>query len=145
MTMYSGRLGYVTVGTPAKKCVTLTEWNLDVNADTETLEYFGNNGWKAAMSNMVDWSATARGFWDMDDATDTGQQDMQNNLLGLTAGMVPTDVAVQFWVEDNGATHKHYDSTAAVIKSLNVKCNANGIVEVEFSFEGNGAIDYSTT
>src|SRR5512146_1921305 len=96
----SGRNGGVKVGT--NQAVSLSDWSLDIKANTEQIDAFGASGWKSAMYMMSDWSGSASGYWDMTTTTDQSLQfDLQNNILCITAGD-PTAVTLDLYVDTTG-------------------------------------------
>lgn len=138
----SGRNGGVKVGT--NQAVSLSDWSLDIKANTEQIDAFGASGWKSAMYMMSDWSGSASGYWDMTTTTDQSLQfDLQNNILCITAGD-PTAVTLDLYVDTTGGAIKHY-SGSALISKFSIKTEANGLNKVELSFEGNGTLTYETS
>lgn len=143
MASMSGKNGLIKIG--ALKAVEMDEWDLEATLDTEETAFMQASGWKAKVPMLSDWTANIKGKWDMTDATDTVQQDMMNNLLGLKdATMQPTEIAIDLYIDITAGSLKHYTGDC-IIKSMSVKCPANGIVTVEFALEGNGVLAYSTT
>lgn len=135
MTAISGRNGKVTFNDGSLKTLgQCTEWDLEIQTDTEDIAIFGNNGWKDKMYMMSSWSGSLNCKWDM---TDAGQSALQAKIL------TPASITLNLIVDNSGGdTHKLYSGTA-YIKSISIKTPANGIVEADIQFEGTGALTYT--
>ena len=129
MAVFTGYGGSVKVGNAI--IAELGEWGLDISVDTQETESFGDQ-WKEYVATLKEWSGSCSGRWDMTDAT--GQKALQDALLGGTT------VTIKFYI--NNA--QNYSGTA-IIEKISVKSSVDGVVEVDFSFKGTGALTYSAT
>ena len=126
MAVYAGHQGKVMVNDVV--VAELGEWSLDVDVKMLETTRFGDS-WESKIPGLKSWSGKASGRWDM---SDTGQKVFQDALLGGTS--------VTLKLYTNAANY--YEGTA-FIKSVNVKASAGDLIEVEFSFEGTGALNYT--
>lgn len=139
MSAHSGRSGAVYVGT--KKAIALSEWNFNINTDTERLTVMQSGGWKLSMFKLSDFSGTATGKWDLEDIVNTGQQDIQNYILLGGLNSTATPLTLNLYTD---YANTLYYTGKVVVKNLRVTCEANGVVGVEFSFDGTGKAEYKT-
>lgn len=140
MVATSGRIGAISVG--AVPMVSMTEWNLDITLNTEALDYFGENGWRSRMYSLSSWSASSEGFLDLHDVTNTGQQDLMNNILWLDADRTPNNITLDLYTDETNV--KHYQGTA-VPKSMKISCDVSGVTKVSFDFDGSGRVQWLTS
>lgn len=125
---HKGSEGTVHVGTTA--IAELRSWELThsmepiddtVLADTNRTHVAGLNS----------WSGSASAFWDETDTT--GQE-------ALTIG---ASVTLKFYPEGASSTDQYYTGTASVT-GITRRANIQGMVEVDFTFQGNGALTEAT-
>jgi len=129
MAVFTGYGGSVKVGTAT--IAELGEWSLDIGVDTQETESFGDQ-WKEYVATLKEWSGSCSGRWDMTDTA--GQKALQDALLGGTT------VTIKFYIDST----KNYSGTA-IIEKISVKSSVDGVVEVDFSFKGTGALTYTAS
>jgi len=81
-------------------------------------------------AGLTAWSGTASLFWD---ELDTGQ-------LGLVLG---TEVTIKVYPEGATTGDKYYTGSA-IITAKSVSASFDGLVESSISFQGTGALSFST-
>jgi predicted secreted protein len=123
----SGLGGGVYAGT--NKVAEIKDWKLDIDADTLDTSTFDGNGWKTFIAGQRGWSGSFGGQWKMSDVT--GQKAWQDAMLAGTTLVVKLDV--------NGTNN--YTGTA-FIKKQSVSTPSNAVVDINFDFQGNGALTY---
>jgi len=125
---HKGSEGTVHVATTA--IAELRSWELThtmepiddtVLADTNRTHQAGLNS----------WSGSASAFWDETDTT--GQE-------ALTIG---ASVTLKFYPEGATSADQYYTGTASVT-GITRRANIQGMVEVDFTFQGNGALTEAT-
>jgi predicted secreted protein len=104
----------------------ITEFSLDIERGIEADTAFGDS-WDTQVQTLKRWSGTAKGFWRVD--SDTYQLALQTALLN------GTDAAIRLYPDSDS-----YYSGNAVIGNISTGATVDGLVEVEFSFTGNGAL-----
>lgn len=125
-----GYSGSCTVGGSA-----VTEakaWSLDVTQETVDTTNFGSAGWKESVPTLKAWSGSITVIYDGGD--DTGQASL---IAGVTSG---SEVAVELVTSASGLGTSEKFSGNAIITSMPITNDVNGIIEVSFSFEGSGAL-----
>ncbi len=127
MAVNIGYLGKVMVGTAT--VAEIDQWSLDVDAKLLETTKFGDT-WEGKIPGVKSWSGKASGRWDMSDTT--GQKALQDALLGGTT------VSLKLYTN---ATNSY--SGTALVKAISTKAAVGGLIEVDFSFEGTGALTYA--
>lgn len=125
MAAIAGINGKVTVA--AVVLANIDDWSLDLGGDVVDTTAFGST-WKTKTPTVKQWSGKAVGRFD--NADTTGQIASINALLTSVACIFNTD-AVHNW------------SGSAIISQVVPKATATGVVTIEFSFVGNGALTYA--
>lgn len=123
--------GSITVGAGAMG--NAKAWSLDISQETIDTTDFSSDGWKKSVAGLKSWSGSVTAIFD---ASGTAEGALQT---GLTSG---SDVTLSLQL---GAGTGSYDvySGEAKITSQSVTNDVNGVVEVTFNFEGNGALSIS--
>lgn len=127
MTALSGIGGNFKVST--NTVAEIDKWSLDISAELLETQSFGDT-WKEKIAGLKEWSGSGEGRWDMTDTT--GQKALQDALLGGTT------VAVRLYVDADT-----YYSGNAFIKQISPSAELAGTVDVQFQFEGTGALTYT--
>lgn len=129
MARLKGLGGLISIGTGSTAQVAeLREWELERTAEVVDASVMGTT-WKDSESTLLAWSGKAKCFYDPSDAD--GQVVL---LVGATVALnfFPGGIAVN-------AMNRKY-SGSAIVASAPITSTANGLVEVEFSFTGKGAL-----
>lgn len=105
-------------------------WSLDISQETIDITDFGSNGWKESVAGLKSWSGSVTAIFD---ASGTAEGALQT---GLTTG---SDVTLALTLGGGTGSYDVY-SGEAKITSQSVTNDVNGVVEVTFNFEGNGAL-----
>lgn len=128
MATHAGSEGKVFVG--SSQVAEVKSWSLEITSDTVDASIIGTE-WRKNQATIKSWSGSLDGFWDETDTTGQGE---------LTAGAT---VTLNLYPEgdDTGAT---YWSGDAIVTSISYSASFDGLVEVTFSFTGNGALSEQT-
>jgi predicted secreted protein len=128
MATHAGSEGKVFVG--SSQVAEVKSWSLEITSDTVDASIIGTE-WRKNQATIKSWSGSLDGFWDETDTTGQGE---------LTAGAT---VTLNLYPEgdDIGAT---YWSGDAIVTSISYSASFDGLVEVTFSFTGNGALTEQT-
>ena len=121
---HTGSEGVVHIGTTA--IAELRGWELTeegIPIDDTVL----SDTWDTHKNGTNRWSGSATAFWD---ETDTNGQEAIN---------VGTKVALKFYPEGATATDIFFTGTASPT-SITRRATVNGMVEVDFQFQGDGAL-----
>jgi len=128
MATFDGNDGVVKVG--SNTVTEVTDFSITENAETKDDTAMGD-AWKTFKAGMKSWSVSITCHWD---DTDTNGQE------ALTAG---AEVTLNLYPE--GATTGDDEMTgSAIITSVGVTMNKDGMVTRTFSAEGNGALTHGT-
>ena len=122
--IYSGKTCAVKIGT--KLIAHLGSFSLSTSTDIAEIISFGNE-WKEKLPTIKDWSGTADGTVDFEEAS--GQKDLWDALL---AG---TTLTLQFELDEGT-----YFAGTAFLESLEIDTSADGVAEISASFSGSNAI-----
>lgn len=106
----------------------MAEWSGDFERAIEDDTEFGDT-WEAGVATVGKWSATIKGRW--------GADGTQQGAL-QTAHLAGTTVALRLYV--NGSNY--YSGNAYVVKQ-SPAANVKGLVEIEYGFQGTGALSYT--
>lgn len=104
------------------------EWSLDVERAIEDDTEFGDT-WEAGVSTIGKWSASIKGRWGVDGT--------QQGLL-QTGHLAGTTVALRLYVNAS-----NYYSGNAYVTKISPSATVKGLVEIEYSFQGTGALAYN--
>lgn len=107
-------------------------WSLTITQDTTDTTNFSSAGWKESTATLKSWSGTITVIYD------GGDDDGQANLItGITTGAA---VALVLNTSASGAGTAETFSGNAIVTSMPITNDVNGIIEVAFAFEGTGAL-----
>ena len=110
-------------------------WSLDITQDTVETTNFASNGWKETTPTLKGFSGTVTTIFD--GAADTGEASLVNGVFdGAT-------VALELLTSATGSGTAEKFSGNAVITSMPVTNDVNGVIEVTFAFEGTGELTKS--
>jgi hypothetical protein len=147
MASVSGRVAAVKVDVSGtKSAITqISEFNLDINTDTEEQVFFGAGGWKRKIYMFSDWSGSLSGKWDTPNVTSgkEGQNKLQAWILDPSATGADKGVRMEFYIDDGTSKKVYYGY--AMVKGQSMKTSATSSADVSFNFEGNGRIAYSAS
>jgi len=127
MATHKGSEGVVKIGSDSVgEC---KSWSLDTSADSLDITTVGSTS-RLRTTGLLSWSGSIDAFWD---ETDTAQS-------GMGAG---SEITLNLYPEgaDTGDT---YFTGAAVVTGVSRSGSAEGLVEVSFTFEGNGDLTETT-
>lgn len=107
----------------------LKSWSLSQAANTIDDSVLTDD-WATKKSGQLSWTGSCEAFWDEDDA-------------GQTALTIGAEVTLNFYPEGNttGLVRK---TGSAIVTSIEESAAIDGMVEVAFSFEGNGILTEDT-
>ncbi len=126
MAVLIGKDGAVKLG--ANAVAELDNWTLNIDIDLTKTTSFGD-AWREQTGTIKSWTAKASGRLDISDTN--GQVALRTAVLGGST------VSPSLFVD---ATH--YFSGTAWAK-MSIKTQTEGVAEVDFDFEGTGALTYS--
>jgi len=129
MAILAGWGGSVKIETNA--VAELDNWSVDIKRKLGDSSAFGDE-WDKRSPLTAGWTAKASGR--LDEADTNGQVALQTHILGTSSASLTLDLLVD-------ATHKYYGE--AFLTGMTVNTVRDGFVEVDFSFEGDGALAYS--
>ena len=128
MSNHTGNEGTILVG--ANVVAEIRSWSLDVSAniidDSELAD-----AWKTKKAGSKEWSGSIECFWD---ETDTLGQGAMDEGAEVTLNLHP----------EGNITGDTFYTGSAIITGVNRSAGVDGMVEVSFNFEGNGALTEST-
>lgn len=126
----TGHSGSCTVG--ASAVTEAKAWSLDVSQGTADITNFSSNGWAESAATIKSWSGSITVIFD--GGADTGQAAL---ITGVTSG---ASVALELVTGSIGSGSSEKFSGDAIITSMPITNEVNGIIEVSFSFTGTGAL-----
>jgi predicted secreted protein len=127
MATHTGSEGLIKVGTDTVG--ELRSFSLETTADTIESSNMGTTA-RTYKAGLTAWSGTASLFWD---ETDVGQ-------LALVLG---TEITIKVYPEGATAGDKYYTGSA-IVTAKSVSASFDGLVESSISFQGTGALSFST-
>ena len=108
----------------------IKNYSLDIASDVVDTTTLGSNGWRRNTATLRGWSGSVTAHFD---TGDTGQTDIRSALLqGNTVNLT-------FYIGGNEAGNKTFSGTA-IVKSGSITNDVAGIVEISFSFDGDGEL-----
>lgn len=128
MANHTGSEGTVKIGTAA--IAEIRSFSVDTTADTIEDSTMGDS-WRTYQSVLKSWSGSVDCYWDETDTTGQG---------ALTAG---AQVTLNLYPEGATTGDKYYTGTA-IVTGITVTQSFDGMVETTFSFQGTGALTFST-
>jgi predicted secreted protein len=127
MATHTGSEGLIKVGTDTVG--ELRSFSLETTADTIESSNMGTTA-RTYKAGLTAWSGTASLFWD---ELDAGQ-------LALALG---TEIVIKVYPEGATAGDKYYTGSA-IVTAKSVSASFDGLVESSISFQGTGALSFST-
>jgi hypothetical protein len=127
MAAISGTAGKVTTGSDVE-VLNMTDWTIDMKGTSVDTSAFGGDGWGSKTGTIKNWTGKCSGNYD---PADTTGQTVLNNALATT-------VTLKFYTDDT-----HYWGGSGTIVGVSMKSSAVGIVTVDYSFDGVGAVTYT--
>jgi predicted secreted protein len=127
MATHTGSEGLIKVGTDTVG--ELRSFSLETTADTIESSNMGTTA-RTYKAGLTAWSGTASLFWD---ELDTGQ-------LALVLG---TEITIKVYPEGATTGDKYYTGSA-IVTAKSVSASFDGLVESSISFQGTGALSFST-
>lgn len=126
---HKGSEGLVTVGTAV--IAELRGW--EINESAETIEdTILSDSAKTFKAGNKTWAGSATCFWDETDTNGQGALD------------AAAEVGLTFYAEGTGTGATRFSGTA-IVTGIRRSAAINGMVEAEFSFQGNGALAEGTS
>lgn len=120
----TGSEGTIKVGTDLVGEV--KSWSINVSDEVIDKSVIGTQWRKNAPMNIRGWSGSLEGFFDFADA-------------GQTALVVGTELQLNLYYEGETSSN-NYLQGQAVITSMDRSASFDGMLEVTFSFTGNGEL-----
>ena len=127
MATHTGSEGLIKVGTDTVG--ELRSFSLETTSDTIESSNMGTTA-RTYKAGLTAWSGTASLFWD---ELDAGQ-------LALVLG---TEIVIKVYPEGATAGDKYYTGSA-IVTAKSVSASFDGLVESSISFQGTGALSFST-
>lgn len=109
-------------------------WSLDLTNDTVDTTTFASGGWKENTQTLKGWSGTITVIFD--GAGDAGEAGLVDNVFDTTGAVV----AVEFITSATGSGDAEKFSGNAIVTSMPVTNDVNGVIEVSFAFVGTGTL-----
>ena len=110
-------------------------WSLDVSQETADTTNFSGNGWKTSEATLKTWSGSITVLFD--GGADSGQSDL---IDAVTSG---ASVNLELLTGATGSGSAEKFTGDAIVTTMPITNDVNGIIEVQFSFEGTGALTSS--
>jgi predicted secreted protein len=127
MATHTGSEGLIKVGTDTVG--ELRSFSLETTGDTIETSNMGTTA-RTYKAGLTAWSGTASLFWDETDA-------------GQTALALGTEIVIKVYPEGATAGDKYYTGSA-IVTAKSVSASFDGLVESSISFQGTGALSFST-
>ena len=127
MATHTGSEGTIKVGTDTVG--ELRSFSLETTGDTIETSNMGTTA-RTYKAGLTAWSGTASLFWDETDA-------------GQTALALGTEIVIKVYPEGATAGDKYYTGSA-IVTAKSVSASFDGLVESSISFQGTGALSFST-
>jgi predicted secreted protein len=127
MATHTGSEGLIKVGTDTVG--ELRSFSLETTADTIESSNMGTTA-RTYKAGLTAWSGTASLFWDETDA-------------GQTALALGTEIVIKVYPEGATTGDKYYTGSA-IVTAKSVSASFDGLVESSISFQGTGALSFST-
>lgn len=128
MATHTGSEGTVKVG--ANTVAEIRSFSIATTADTAESTSMGDS-WRSFSTTLKGWSGSLDCFWDETDTTGQG------------AMVEGASVTLNVYPEGASTGDKYYTGTA-IITGLTINSSFDGLVECSFTFQGDGALSFST-
>lgn len=128
----SGKVAKIEYG--GGKVAQVGGWTVDVNSNIIDVTSFttGDLQWRSKITGLSDWSGSIDVF---QDASSTGLDDLRTNTL------TPSTAQFIGYMDKSGGENLR---GSVLIESLSVTADLDGTVGNAFTFQGTGALTYST-
>jgi predicted secreted protein len=127
MATHTGSEGTIKIGTDTLG--ELRSFSLETTGDTIETSNMGTTA-RTYKAGLTAWSGTASLFWDETDA-------------GQTALALGTEIVIKVYPEGATTGDKYYTGSA-IVTAKSVSASFDGLVESSISFQGTGALSFST-
>lgn len=133
MATLSGKTGKIEYG--GGKVASIRNWTLDSNVNMldHTVWSTGTDQWRVWKAGLSGWSGTVG---DLYDETSTGQDQMRTNFLTPTTATMVLHMDKAAGGSYSGATY---------ISGISMGAAIDGDVTASYSYQGTGALAYSTS
>lgn len=128
MATHTGSEGTVKVG--ANTVAEIRSFSISTTADTAEDSSMGDS-WRTFKTTLKGWSGSLDCFWDETDTTGQG------------AMVEGAEVTLNVYPEGATTGDKYYTGSV-IITGLTINSSFDGLVEASFTFQGNGALSFST-
>lgn len=128
MATFAGKEGIVKIG--ANAIAEVRDWAIDESGETADDSSMGDTA-RTHLATMTSWTGSVSCWWD---DTDTNGQD------SLAVG---DSVTLNVYPEGDTVGDNEYSGTATVT-GISRRAALDGVVEAEFTFQGNGALAKGT-
>lgn len=128
MANHKGSEGHLAIG--ANTVAELKSWSISESANTiddSTL----TDTWTTKQLGQKSWSGSCECFWDETDTTGQG---------AIAIGL---EVTGNFYPE-GATTGDTFATGSMIVTAVETSASVDGMVEVSFSFDGNGALTWGT-
>ena len=136
MAAHSGNGGVLQVSaddTTYNAVASLTDWSLEVSADTIETTGMSTNLYKEFIPGQFSWSGSASAHWNDDD---TAQEAIETALTG-------GDSTFYVKLYPIGTSAGDYWSGTIIVSSVSFSGSLGSSVGFSFSFQGTGALTHS--
>lgn len=128
MATHTGSEGTVKVGTSA--VAEIRSFSIQTTADTAEDTSMGDS-WRSFKTTLKGWSGSLDCFWDETDTTGQG---------ALVEG---AEITLNVYPEGATTGDKYYTGSA-IVTGVTINSSFDGLVESSISFQGTGALSFST-
>ena len=127
MATHTGSEGTIKIGTDTLG--ELRSFSLETTGDTIETSNMGTTA-RTYKAGLTAWSGTASLFWD----------EMDTAQIALVAG---AEITIKVYPEGATAGDKYFTGSA-IVTAKSVSASFDGLVESSISFQGTGALSFST-
>ncbi len=107
-------------------------WSVDIVGDTVDTTTFASGGWKENAQTLKSWSGSITVVFD--GGADTGEASLITSLIDGAS------VELELLTSATGAGAAEKFTGDAIVSSMPITNDLNGIIEVSFSYVGTGAL-----
>jgi len=127
-----GFLGSVQVGAVPEVVGSAKAWSIDMSTDTTDVTTFADGGWKASCAGIRSWTGSITVVYTAGE--DTGEAAL------IDAFQTGAEVALELLTGAVGSGTAEKFTGQAVITGMPVVNDVNSCLEVQFAYEGAGAL-----
>ena len=127
MATHTGSEGTIKIGSDTLG--ELRSFSLETTGDTIETSNMGTTA-RTYKAGLTSWNGTASLFWD----------ELDNAQLALTVG---SSITINVYPEGASTGDKYFTGTA-IVTAKSVSASFDGLVESAISFQGTGALSFST-